>query len=114
MRLLVVPNFRQRSHDTMVTAMSPHLDKYPFDKYPRSGKRIHGSNIAANQHYSYGVRHSIGYMAPGLVDASVSGGFISIDPIILRGQSVRTSTKAAFVVVLLSQTGIHSPLLQPQ
>lgn len=49
----------------MVTAMSPHLDKYPFDKYPRSGKRIHGSNIAANQHYSYGVRHSIGYVAPG-------------------------------------------------
>lgn len=45
-------------------------------------------------------RHSIGYVAPGLVDASVSGGFISIDPIILRGQSVRTSTKAAFVVVL--------------
>lgn len=76
----------------MVTAMSPHLDIYPFDKCSQSGKRIHGSNIAANQHYSYGVRHSIGYVAPGLVDAFVTGGFISIDPILLRGQSVRTST----------------------
>lgn len=32
MRLLVIPNFRQRSDDTMVTAMSPPLDIYPFDK----------------------------------------------------------------------------------
>lgn len=76
----------------MVTAMSPHLDIYPLDKCSQSGKRIHGSNIATHQHYSYGVRHSIGYVVPGLVDASVSGGFISIDPILLLGQSVRTST----------------------
>lgn len=31
----------------------------------QSGKRIHDSIIAANQHYLYGFRHSIGYAAPG-------------------------------------------------
>lgn len=57
----------------------------------QSGNRIHGSNIAANQHYLYGFRHSIGYAAPGSEAL-----FPMTDQHLIREQSVRTSTMPGY------------------